>query len=162
MSCSPGDYFVALGAIYGFSLLVRWARVFLQNGFHKAESHMIDEDVLQVRIPTTLKWSPGQHYFFRFYLGGLTSLSSHPFTVCSIPEQGEVEILVRVHKGITARLATLSQGKGWAGSVLLDGPYGGVPVNLGVYDHILLMAGGSGESCTTSTSFEVPYSLIIS
>ncbi len=63
-----------------------------------------------------------------------------------MPESGEVELLIRVHKGITARMATLSQGQGWTGTALLDGPYGGIPVEMGAYEHVVLMAGGSGTS----------------
>ncbi|ORY91592.1 ferric reductase like transmembrane component-domain-containing protein [Leucosporidium creatinivorum] len=138
------DYFIALGSIYGASLIYRWARATFQNGLsHRARIHVLDPSLLRLEIPTSLQWSPGQHYFFRFLLGegDLHRFSSHPFTVASVPEDGKMELIVKVRDGITRRLAVEEEVR-----VLLDGPYGGLQGNLEAFDHVLLVAGGSGGS----------------
>jgi predicted ferric reductase len=105
--------------------------------------HVLDSSLLHLEIPTSLQWSPGQHYFFRFLLGegDLHRFSSHPFTVASVAEAGKIELIVKVRHGITLRLAELDSVP-----VLLDGPYGGLQGRAEAYDHVLLIAGGSGES----------------
>lgn len=143
------DYFIALGSIYLFLLAIRWARALGRNGFQQADVHAIDQDFLRVSIPSRgLKWSASQHYLVRFYAGGLSGLSSHPFTVSSTPGSGGIELIIRCRAGITDRLArqiATSSGSR-AFKVLLDGPYGGLPTHFHNFEHVILVAGGSGAS----------------
>jgi NAD(P)H-flavin reductase len=110
-------------------------------------------ELLQIRIPAPahLQWSPGQHFFIRFW--GLEfphAFSSHPWTIASLPGEGKehsVDLVLRVHGGITKTLAHRAQGKaGLVVGVWVDGPYGGVPGGMYIYDDIILFAGGSGTS----------------
>ncbi|KAI0769659.1 ferric reductase NAD binding domain-containing protein [Trametes elegans] len=147
------DYFWAIAALYGVSWLARYGRTLFNGLCHDASLEMLPENMVKMSIPTHLKWRPGQHFFVRFLDLGIHVASSHPFTVATLPsrraetkESGNlIEIYARVHGGITSRLATLCRdGSMRASRVLLDGPYGGVERNLGVYDRVLLLAGGSG------------------
>ncbi|ORY22229.1 FAD-binding domain-domain-containing protein, partial [Naematelia encephala] len=138
-------YFIGFASVYALSLLVRWCRV-LRNGFkHQAAVQMLDNKMMMIKIPTQLKWKPGQHYFVRFFTGNLHSLTSHPFTVASAPDSGAIDFFVKKRFGMTKDLANkLVEGKDVR--VLLDGPYGGIGGDLGLYDNILIIAGGSGGS----------------
>ncbi|KII85014.1 hypothetical protein PLICRDRAFT_178779 [Plicaturopsis crispa FD-325 SS-3] len=137
------DYFLALAVIYGLSLFVRLGRVAV-NGVHIATFETLPERMVKVSIPTKLTWHPGQHYFIRFLALGVHGFTSHPFSVVSLPSEG-LEVYLRVHDGITARLATFAL-TGKSSRVLLDGPYGGLAVPLSRYEKVLLIAGGSGFS----------------
>jgi predicted ferric reductase len=82
--------------------------------------------------------------------------SSHPFTAASAPEDGRLEFVIKPAKGMTRALmskvqragqtsGTGSDGREMEVRVLLDGPYGGIGGDIGVYDRMVLVAGGSGR-----------------
>ncbi|KAL1716034.1 hypothetical protein EV715DRAFT_275354 [Schizophyllum commune] len=120
---------------------------------------------VRIHAPRRVRAAPGQHVFLRFLGAGVHSLTSHPFTIAGVRDaEGsatrdadkadsrdgsatrELEVVFRVHGGTTAALAARAAGKvGLSMRVLVDGPYGGVPVTLAAYDRVLLLAGGSGE-----------------
>ncbi|KAJ8472912.1 hypothetical protein ONZ51_g8200 [Trametes cubensis] len=147
------DYIGAAAGLYAVSWLVRVGRTFY-NSFRAdvAAFEALPGDAVKVVIPSKLKWGPGQHFFVRFLDLGIHAATSHPFTVATLPGESAakdgvsaMELYVKVHGGITKRLAALCQDGGLRSSrVLLDGPYGGVEGNLKVYDRVLLLAGGSG------------------
>ncbi len=103
---------------------------------------------VRVEAPRRLRWSPGQHVFVRFVDLGLHFFSSHPFTVASIPADGHsLDLILRVKKGITEKLANVAIGKASRSTrVLIDGPYGGLPFDLKNFHTVYLFAGGSGWS----------------
>ena len=122
---------------------------------------------VRINAPRRVRAAPGQHVFLRFLGAGVHSLTSHPFTIASVrdaegsatrdadkadardvegADKRELEVVFRVHGGTTAALAARAAGKvGLSMRVLVDGPYGGVPVTLAAYDRVLLLAGGSGK-----------------
>jgi hypothetical protein len=70
-----------------------------------------------------------------------------------------MEFVLRVHEGITARLARCAEGKvSFPIAVWVDGPYGGVPGGLDTYDHVLFLGGGSGRRfiCVATPQSETP------
>lgn len=113
---------------------------------------MEDNGFIRVAIPSRSDWSFGQHCFLRFTgLGFMQAISTHPFTICSLPtacsgEQPELVFYIRHGKGLTASLHKHAVNNLDAPlSVLVDGPYGGV--NMQRYnstERALLIAGGSG------------------
>ncbi|KAJ7249940.1 hypothetical protein C8J57DRAFT_1521539 [Mycena rebaudengoi] len=117
-------------------------------------SHDLGDSTLNVsiRVPSRFKWTPGQHVFMRFLGLGIHALSSHPFSVSSLHTGGEentVELVLRVHGGITRVLARKVSGRPlWATRVVVDGPHSGLHVPLQTYDRVLLFAGGSGATFT--------------
>ncbi|KAK8185989.1 ferric-chelate reductase-like protein [Phyllosticta citribraziliensis] len=159
------DYFIATGVIYVTSLLYSNIRTYLSygvchigslsilpGGFVEAIIPIHHQKAAEKAIPTGFTWSPGQHVFLRFMGLGLHSLSSHPFTICSIPpERPEMEpqlrFIIKPARGLTGKLAQLADEPSKASSfpVLIDGPYGDVgAAQLFEHDDVILIAGGSG------------------
>ncbi|KAF2091902.1 ferric reductase [Saccharata proteae CBS 121410] len=162
------DYFIAAGSLYFASLLFSQLRTYFGYGFgHKAYLTKLPSGMVQVTIPihpsTVVKtavpigftWTPGQHVFLRFLTLGLHSLTSHPFTICSLPplsqkDYPELRFLIAPAGGFTSRLSRLAEKQpNMSVRVLLDGPYGGLNVRtLATFDKALLIAGGSGAGFT--------------
>ncbi|KAK7449815.1 hypothetical protein VKT23_013291 [Stygiomarasmius scandens] len=150
------DYFWATLAIYMLAFLARIIRTVYNSSFGlPASVEALPDGMLRtiVKVPARVKWTPGQHIFVRFVSPGIHAFSSHPFTIASIPsETRELELVFGVQGGITKALDGLIRGKASkAMKIWIDGPYGGVPgKNLGGYDHVYLLAGGSGVTFTLS------------
>ena len=109
--------------------------------------------MIKISIPTTkLNWKPAQHMFLRFLTPDLHALTSHPFTICSIPspsrktQENMLTFYVAARGGMTGRLSSsASKLPGFSVPVLLEGPYGGVNSRpLTSYDRSLVVACGSG------------------
>ncbi|KAJ6560971.1 FAD-binding domain-containing protein [Mycena sp. CBHHK59/15] len=156
------DYFWATAAIYTLAWLARVLRTVYITGIGlPASVESVGESMLKISIsvPRRFKWAPGQHIFVRFLGLGIHALSSHPFTVSSVHTTGEdntVELVLRVHGGITRALAQKVFGKpGWSTRVVVDGPYGGVHIPLQTYDRVVLLAGGSGATFTLPLLLDV-------
>ena len=162
-------YLWATVAIWLFSL---FGRIFYKSsalslrrpwfeGF-PATAHMLTGDMLklQVFVPNTYTWRPGQHCFLR--VPSLSLLDNHPFTIASAGADAVLDeksldgnnlvFLVRPHKGFTQRLYAYTKANTDISlSVLVDGPYGGVSKKLeNTYDSIILVAGGGGITASVS------------
>ncbi|KAL1962021.1 hypothetical protein VTN77DRAFT_665 [Rasamsonia byssochlamydoides] len=150
---SSWDYFIATGTIYFFCLLYSLIRTYLFHGLHTATLTLLPCGLLEIRIPTVISWTPGQHVFIRFLTLGIHSLTAHPFTIASAAQEtekcghpSEMTFHVKPQGGLTARLAKLAENHpNVRVRVLLDGPYGGVNTDmLARLDTLLVIAGGSG------------------
>ncbi|KAJ0424350.1 FAD-binding domain-containing protein [Aspergillus carlsbadensis] len=108
-----------------------------------------------IRNPGT-KWTPGQHMFLTCHT--IAPLQSHPFTIASIPEDNDLEFLVRAEKGGTRRFFRYASkydqviGNPNASSkqtrmVLIEGPYGRLR-SPRQFDSVVLLAGGMGATFT--------------
>jgi NAD(P)H-flavin reductase len=103
-----------------------------------------------------MTWSPGQHVFIRFLTLGVHTLTTHPFSICSLPptmhkdERCEIVLFITPESGFTSKLATMAEkNPGTAVPVLLDGPYGGLSVkSLAQFDRAVIIAGGAGVGFT--------------
>jgi NAD(P)H-flavin reductase len=142
------DHFVATFVLYGSSLLYTYFKIFFETWMHWAHLEY-SQDMIKIEILTIMKWKPGQHVFARFLTGG-HGLTSHPFSICSLPNKddqlGSLIFYIKPRGGITGRLATLAmRNPPRCIRVFLDGPYGGLEHGalLG-YHEVLLIAGGSG------------------
>ncbi|THV08009.1 hypothetical protein K435DRAFT_642878 [Dendrothele bispora CBS 962.96] len=154
------DYFWATLAIYSTAFLARTTRTLYNSslGLSASVSTLPGGMLkLDVQTPSRVRWRPGQHVFVRFVSLGIHAFSSHPFTIASIPNvessgDSELELAFAVRGGITKRLAGLVRDKpSKALRVWVDGPYGGIPgKSMGEYDHVYLLAGGSGVTFTLS------------
>ncbi|OJJ55710.1 hypothetical protein ASPSYDRAFT_158264 [Aspergillus sydowii CBS 593.65] len=154
---SSWDYFIAAGSLYIFSLLTSLIRTHLINGRHTATLTLLPCGLLQIKIPTIINWTPGQHVFIRFSSPrtgiALHSLTSHPFTICSTSHDvqkankaNEMIFYVKPKRGITGRLANIATKLPGSGhSVLVEGPYGGIePTNIARSESVVIISGGSG------------------
>ncbi|CAH0021238.1 unnamed protein product [Clonostachys rhizophaga] len=151
------DYFVATGVLYALSWLYSLSRTLFQYGFrHRASLSLDAEQNLSITIETDAEWKPGQHVFLRFLTCGVHALTAHPFTICSSPERTSADdkrkmiFHVKPRGGLTSRLAKLAEKQPNASvAVLLDGPYGGLPVRWGEgFDRTLVIGGGAGAGTT--------------
>lgn len=109
---------------------------------------------ITIRNPP-ITWQAGQHVFLACH--PLAPLTSHPFTIASLPADGKMEFIVRAKKGATRRffnyaekmypsLPSSSQHKADRG-VLIDGPYSRIRP-LRQFDSVLFIAGSTGATFT--------------
>jgi NAD(P)H-flavin reductase len=150
------DYFVATAAIYVPCWTYPWLRTLFEYGLaQKAQLFVEENGFIRITISANLRWHPGQHCFLRFRSFGLHALSSHPFTICSLPsttpgKKCELMFLVRPQSGFTAKLYKHALAHpGVRVPVLIDGPYGGID-NQKYFgsDRLVVIAGGSGAGWT--------------
>lgn len=116
--------------------------------------------MMKISIPTSkLNWSPAQHMFIRFLTPDIHALTSHPFTICSIPspsgkaQENALIFYVAARGGMTGRLSSsAAKIPDFSVPVLLEGPYGGVSgCPLTSYDRSVVVACGSGAG------FSIPF-----
>jgi ferric-chelate reductase len=94
-------------------------------------------------------WKPGQHAYVAIPAISNFPLESHPFTIASIPSEGdtaggdEIVFCIQRRNGFTKRLhayTSANVGVERQISVFIDGPYG-QPPDLAPYDTCILIAG---------------------
>lgn len=97
----------------------------------------------------------GQHVQLRVFFSGRI-FESHPLTILNAPSpvscisSGELILGARVAGDWTRALneVALQEQKTHRMSVMMDGPYGGSTIDIGEYESVLLVAGGSGATFT--------------
>ncbi|KAL2060255.1 hypothetical protein VTL71DRAFT_9650 [Oculimacula yallundae] len=146
-------YFVATAAVYVPCFIYPWLRTIFEYGCtQKACVSVEDNGFTRVTVPANFHWAPGQHCFLRFTdFGILQSISTHPFTICSMPSRSldtpsELVFYIRHQRGFTAKLHQYAlNNPGASTPVMVDGPYGGISSpQLHNSDRVLVIAGGSG------------------
>lgn len=157
-------------AFYGFDLLLRMLRyrikdaVLLPVGKQMTLIHVNDCD---------FGWTAGQHVRLRVFFSGRL-IESHPLTIMTAPpatssvsthtlllaaratgdwtralHKYAMEEQTRLAVGLDKQdIPNAAAGVGVPVQVMLDGPYGGCSVDLGQYESVLLVAGGSGATFT--------------
>ena len=164
-------YLWATVAIWLFSML---GRIFVKNQSFKITKAWPAEfptclrslpggmTRVDVWVPSSLSWTPGQHCYVRLPL--LSPFDNHPFTIASASDTPKLQLartsdelkpmvfFVRTHGGFTKKLRTYAEiNTDVCTSAWLDGPYGGVShVNAKRYDTMILIAGGSGITACLS------------
>ena len=105
----------------------------------KAVKRFSDE-VLQIELSPRRRrvtFTPGQFVFVTFYQEGL-SREAHPFTICTLPEQKDVELTVKALGDFTNALhRQLRSGAG----AKVEGPYGRFDYRMGSPQQIWIAAG---------------------
>ena len=111
---------------------------------------------IDILVPSTLSWRPGQHCFLRF--PSFSIFDNHPFTIASVPQSPSrrqsknstelqtMSFFVHSHAGFTRKLSRY-RSSNFDGSVSpwIDGPYDGVGRRIeNEYDTMMPIAGGSG------------------
>ncbi|XEV02638.1 hypothetical protein FSHL1_007925 [Fusarium sambucinum] len=150
-------YFIGTVAVYVPCYVYPWLRTLFEYGVQtKAHVTVEDNGFVRVTISANVTWEIGQHCFLRFTGFGLAeALSSHPFTICSLPstspaDQSVLVFYLKRHRGFTAKLYEHAlQNPGAQVSVLVDGPYGGINTQPFLNNnHLVVIAGGSGAGWT--------------
>ncbi|KAJ3757470.1 iron reductase [Lentinula raphanica] len=158
-------------AFYAADMLMRMLRVRIKDATLTA----VDSNMTLIRVQDCdTNWIAGQHVRLRVFFSGRV-FESHPLTIMNAPtnvtclaspsssESGRGIILgARVTGDWTRDLNTYADVEGKAFSIsdqpallpevpvqiMLDGPYGGCSLDLGQYETVLLIAGGSGATFT--------------
>ncbi|KAF8647908.1 hypothetical protein AX16_006440 [Volvariella volvacea WC 439] len=157
-------------AFYGCDFLLRLLRMRIKDAYLTP----VSTQMTVIRIPhADGGWIAGQHVRLRVFFGGRV-LESHPLTILSAPppitclsspgiylgsrsvgdwtralnkfaisERDQI-IEYLQHAGEKADRESVEVPV----SVMIDGPYGGSSVDLGNYESVLLLAGGSGATFT--------------
>lgn len=100
-----------------------------------------------------VNWEAGQHMFLTCH--ALAPLSSHPFSIASLPSDGKIEFIVAAKKGATKRFhdfasknqPALAPENNNVKTVLLCGPYSQIRP-LRQFDSVLFIAGSTGATFT--------------
>ncbi|KAK7032505.1 ferric-chelate reductase Frp1 [Paramarasmius palmivorus] len=158
-------------AFYGFDMLLRLFKYRIKD----ATLTPVDSQMTLIRIPhCDAGWEAGQHVRLRVFFSGRV-FESHPLSIMNAPSttscltgiNGSGIILgARVRGDWTRALNTYARAEKTAVlssgpnkldeevisdvpiQVMIDGPYGGCSIDLGRYESILLIAGGSGATFT--------------
>ncbi|KAK0459862.1 uncharacterized protein EV420DRAFT_294365 [Desarmillaria tabescens] len=148
-SLDGGDYMYATFAVFAWGVVLRVGyMIYVNLHIHVARVHVTPSGILHLRIPTKLRWSPGQHIFLRFL--SVRPLESHPFSITTIlngnDQPNEMSFYIVPMKGFTSSLKDYCKQAGGRRDlfVLLDGPFGHSTPELRAFDKALLIAGGSG------------------
>ncbi|KAH7345171.1 iron reductase [Rhizoctonia solani] len=140
-------------AFWGLDLLLRLARFRIKDAYATA----IDQQMTIVRIPDIQGgWLAGQHVRLRVFFNG-RPFESHPLTILNadsattaLPSSTGITLGIRAVGDWSRALNKLATDQGADGrmTVMVDGPYGGLTLDLGDFESVLLVAGGSGATFT--------------
>lgn len=121
---------------------------------------LMPENAVKITIPTQVKWRPGQYVYLR--MPGISVFDNHPFTIASLcsddfpSEYGEgyrdMVLVFRPFGGFTKKVleSAVDRGPWHSYRAFIDGPYGGMKRRLESFDHVVLIAGGSGITAIVS------------
>ena len=143
---------MATAAVYVPCWTYPWLRTLFEYGTGQKAQMVVEENgFLHINIVANFTWQPGQHCFLRFRSLSNNALSSHPFTICSLPststeKPSEIVFYIRPRGGLTEKLYKQATARpGVQIPVLVDGPYGGID-NQKYFNsnRLIVAAGGSG------------------
>ncbi|KAK5735954.1 hypothetical protein LTR17_007789 [Elasticomyces elasticus] len=161
------SYLWATVAIWLASYLVRlfylnWTNPFRMSFLigEEAAVTLLPENALKVTIPTQVRWKPGQYVYLR--MPGISMFENHPFTIASLCSDDfpsaygenyrDMVLVFRPFGGFTKRVleSALDHGPWHTYRAFLDGPYGGMRRSMESFDHVVMIAGGSGITALIS------------
>ena len=123
----------------------------------KASFEPLNQGMTRIKISDPpISWSVGQHVMLSCH--SIAPFQAHPFTIASIPQDGEMTFLVKTKKGGTKRFSSHAERQQHLPfstidsqkrlfSVAIEGPYGRIR-NLQQFDSVVLIAGASGGTFT--------------
>ncbi len=131
--------------------LLRGTRILLNSVSNYATIYPLPQSGVRIVMRRT-RWRtiPGTHVFL--WIPKIRAIESHPFTVVST---NPLEVVISSQDGFTRDLYHLaSKRPGAVLSASCDGPYGTLP-NFAKFDHVILVAGGSGATFTISVALNL-------
>ena len=161
------NYLFATLAIWVVSYLVRlfylnWTNPWRMSWLigEEAAVTLLPESAIKVTIPTQVKWRPGQYIYLR--MPGVSVFENHPFTIASLcsddfpsaygEQYRDMVLVFRPFGGFTKKVleSALEHGPWHTYRAFLDGPYGGMRRSMDSFDHVVMIAGGSGITAVVS------------
>ena len=161
------SYLFATLAIWVTSYAVRlfylnWTNPFRMSWLvgEEAAVTLLPESAIKVTIPTQVRWRPGQYVYLR--MPGISVFENHPFTIASLcsddfpsaygEEYRDMVLVFRPFGGFTNKVleSALEHGPWHTYRAFIDGPYGGMPRSMDSFDHVVMIAGGSGITALVS------------
>ncbi|KEP47602.1 putative ferric reductase transmembrane component [Rhizoctonia solani 123E] len=140
-------------AFWGLDLLLRLVRFRIKDAYATA----VDQQMTIIRIPDIQGgWLAGQHVRLRVFFNG-RPFESHPLTILNadsatsaLSSSTGITLGVRAVGDWSRALNQLAKDQGADSRmvVMVDGPYGGLTFDLGDFESVLLVAGGSGATFT--------------
>ncbi|KAK8858407.1 hypothetical protein IAR55_002634 [Kwoniella newhampshirensis] len=153
--------------IWALDRIIRGARVVWANNFLNPKKRntsgastieLLNHNVMRVTIRRDgFKWKAGQHAFIAAPSITSSPHESHPFSIANVPTEtsNEAIFLIRVHSGFTKRLLqALDSGLTDSVPLYLEGSYG-YPHSLDSYSTVVLVAGGTGVTFTSSHLLQI-------
>lgn len=124
---------------------------------HKAKLQLIGDDIVKISFkkPANFSYNGGQ--FVQIAIHDLGMLAFHPISISSAPHEDRVTLHVRGLGNWSKRLVDLAKQKDEV-SVLLEGPYGSLSVDIddaSRYKMVLLVSGGIGVTHCSSVAKSV-------
>lgn len=148
--------------IWGVDLFVRSIVMARTRYPRKANLTVISDTVIELSFPKTaaFAYNPGQYIYIA--IPEISWLQWHPFSISSSPKQKVVTLHIRRLGDWTAGLYSLAEKKREV-SILIEGPYGNVGVDLmgdRKYKNIMLISGGIGITPMQSLCDQLLYETV--
>jgi predicted ferric reductase len=112
---------------------------------------LVANDIVRVQFPRSQSSGPGLRHEAGQYaflcIPQVARLEWHPFTIASAPHEPHMTFYIRVLGDWTKKLAALAatqHPEDSSVSVLVDGPYGAVGIEMEHYSHLVFVSGGIG------------------
>jgi predicted ferric reductase len=132
---------------WGIDLATRYI---LMAGFlypHKASLRSLPGEIVELSFPKPANFEYDAGQFVMIAVPKLGFASFHPFTVSSAPHQNTVTMHIKVLGNWTRRLEKLARKGGNEVSILIEGPYSKLAVDINDekrYKMVMLVSGGIG------------------
>jgi len=148
-----------LGSLtWGLDFLIRKIYMALFRYPRKASVRIISESVVEICFPKTptFHYNPGQYILLA--IPEISFFEWHPFSISSSPEQKIVTMHIRKAGSWTHALYDLADTQNEI-SILLEGPYGsvGVDVTSDRYKMVMLFSGGIGVTPMQALCNQIMY-----
>jgi len=141
--------------IWGSDRLLRGFRIVLRAFGNRANVYPLPRGGVRIVMRRT-PWRavPGAHVFL--WIPKVRAIETHPFTIVST---NPLQIVISSRDGFTRDLFSLaSKSPGALLRASCDGPYGTLP-NFARFDHVVLVAGGSGATFTIGVALDLIHKL---
>jgi predicted ferric reductase len=138
---------IVAAATWGVDLFIRSIVMARTRYPRKATLKLVSDTVIELTFPktTAFAYNPGQ--YVHIAIPEISWLQWHPFSISSSPKQRVVTLHIRIAGNWTKQLLELYK-KQTEVSILLEGPYGNLSIDLMTdrkYKNVMLISGGIGS-----------------